>query len=94
MVNYCVENNFRDKKIFAHFLMLGNLSNPYCGYLSEGQKFTNVNSTFDENTDICIFSNMEGIEEYKKIKTSANLKLLKRFESKQAWSEIYEVIRK
>ncbi|MFA4852137.1 MAG: glycosyltransferase family 39 protein [Bacteroidales bacterium] len=94
MVNYCIENNFQKKKIFTHFLMLGNLKNPYCGYLSEDQKFTNVSSTFDKTTELCIFSNMEGADEYKQIKKSANLKLLKRFESKQAWSEIYEVVKK
>ena len=90
MVSYCIENNFRDKKIFTHFLMLNNLENPYCGYLSNDQKFSDVSSTLDSNTAICIFSNMEGKEDYEKIKAEGKFILKKRFESGKAWSEIYE----
>lgn len=91
MVKYCIENNFRDKKIFTHFLMLGNLTDPYCGYITESEKFTDVSSDYSANPEICIFSNMEGKEDYEKIKAEGKFKLLKRFESHQAWSEIWEI---
>ncbi len=93
IVNYCVYNNFQDKKIFTHFLMISNFTNPYCGYVSVNNKFLNVSSEFDNKTEMCIFSNMEGKEDYEKIKNSFHLKLLKRFESHHAWSEVYEVIK-
>ncbi|MFH0864982.1 MAG: hypothetical protein V1904_02220, partial [Bacteroidota bacterium] len=94
MVNYCVENKFKDKKIFTHFLMINDLTNHYCGYISESEKFSNVSSTYDDATEMCIFSNMEGKEDYEKIKAEGKFKLLKRFESCQAWSEIYEAVKK
>lgn len=94
MVNYCIENNFRDKTIYTHFLMLHNLTDPYCGYLTESEKFPNVSSSIEDDTEICIFSNMEGKEDYEKIKAEGKFKLLKRFESCQAWSEIWEVEKK
>lgn len=91
MVEYCLENKFRNKKIFTHFLMIGNLQNPYCGYITDDQKFSDVSTVFTDSTDLCIFSNMEGKEDYEALKKTGKLKLLKRFESCQAWSEIYEV---
>ena len=94
MVNYCIQNHFENKKIYTHFLMLGNLQNPYCGYISDDQKFSDVTTAFTDSTDLCIFSNMEGKEDYESLKKTKKLKLLKRFESCQAWSEIYEVIKK
>jgi 4-amino-4-deoxy-L-arabinose transferase-like glycosyltransferase len=93
MVNYCIDEKYQHKKIFAHFLMRGNLTNPYCGYLTKEQIFCNVNPSFDNSTELCIFSNMEGVDEYKKIKANKNLLLLKRFESGQAWSELYKVLK-
>jgi hypothetical protein len=90
-VDFCVENHFQDKKIFTEFLMMGNLGNPYCGYLSEDEKFRDVSSHFDANTQLCIFYNMEGADDYKQIKASAKLQLLKRFELRQAWTEVYKV---
>jgi 4-amino-4-deoxy-L-arabinose transferase-like glycosyltransferase len=94
MVNYCIENNFRNKIIFTHFLMLKDLTDPYSGYISDAEKFPNVSSIYTDSTELCIFSNMEGKEDYEKIKAEGNIKILKRFESHQAWSEIYEVVKK
>jgi 4-amino-4-deoxy-L-arabinose transferase-like glycosyltransferase len=90
-VDYCLANHFQGKKIFTEFLMMGNLGNPYCGYLSEDDKFHDVSSHFDANTQLCIFYNMEGADDYKRIMASAKLHLLTRFELRQAWAEVWEV---
>jgi len=55
MVDYCIDEKYQHKKIFAHFLMRGNLTNPYCGYLTKEQIFCNVNPSFDNSTELCIF---------------------------------------
>ena len=80
--------------------MTTSLSNPYCGYLTEQKKFPNTSSKIDTNADLFIFSSMEllkenkkQIEDYKKINSSKTIRLLKRFESKFSWTEIYESIR-
>ena len=100
MINFCVENKFLNKNIYADFLMATYLSNPYCGYITEQQKFSQSNFENDKNEDLYIFSNIEllknnkaNIEFYKKIKTSTNLRLIKRFESDFSWTEIYETIK-
>lgn len=91
MVNYCVGNHFQKKKIFTSFLMARNLTNPYCGYLSEDNKFNDVSSGFDTKTELCIFYNIENADDYKRIMASAKLHLLKRFELRKAWAEVWEV---
>ena len=54
-------------------------------------------SVFDKNSELCIFSSHEPSKKWanykRRIKSSTNLKLIKRFESEQAWAEIYEVIK-
>jgi 4-amino-4-deoxy-L-arabinose transferase-like glycosyltransferase len=100
MVKFCVDNKYQNKKIYTNFLMATELSNPYSGYLSEQQKFSNFGSIIDTNTEFFIFSNMEQlkenkeqIENYKKIKSSKGFRLLKRYESKFSWTEIYETLK-
>jgi hypothetical protein len=89
-VDYCLANHFQHKKIFTDFLIVGNLSNHYYGYLSDDEKFTDVSSNFDAKTKLYIFYN-EGADDYIRIMASAKLKLLIRFELRRAWAEIYEV---
>ena len=100
MVNYCVENKFQNKNIYANFLIATYLSNSYCGYINEQQKFPLSNFGNNQKSDLYIFSNMELLKNnkaqinfYKKIKSSTNIRLLKRFESKFSWTEIYETIK-
>lgn len=90
MVDFCVQNNFRNKKIYANFLMNTYLSNPYSGYISEQQKFYNINCIFDDEKELFIISNIELSDKYDLLKTSENFRLLKRFQSQQSWMEIYE----
>ncbi|MBI2271220.1 MAG: glycosyltransferase family 39 protein, partial [Bacteroidetes bacterium] len=91
MVNYCTENRLMDRKFFTHFLMMANLTNPYCGYIREDQRFTSVTSTSGPDIELYIFNNMEGHDDYEKMKGRNDITLVKRFQLNHAWSEIYEV---
>ena len=92
MVQYCEKNNLFDKKIVANFLMRVSLTNIYSGYLS-GKSFQAVNGEYGEATEYCIFSDMEYEKKYDELKATDKLKLVKRFQSKAAWTEIYQVMK-
>ena len=70
-----------------------NLSKPYSGYITEQQRFSKASPEINSNTELFIFSSMEQLEDYKKIKSTINIQLLKRFESKNSWTEIYEPVK-
>jgi hypothetical protein len=81
-----------DKKIFVHFLMWHNLTKPELKYLSSSKVFKNVKheGKIPDDAEIIVFSKIElNGRKYDSIKTNPNYKLLQRFESNQAWSEIY-----
>lgn len=93
VVSYCEQNKWQDKNIYTHFLLQQDLSNPNIGYLSDKNNvFKHVSTNDFKNSDYCIFSSMEHNPEYDKLIKQYNLKLLKRFESRNCYSEIYEKI--
>ena len=92
-IDYCVENYWEEKNIYAYFLMEGNLLNPYCGYVSEEKKFHHVGSNMSDSTDYFIFTNVEDKENYDRIKGSDSVNLLIRFEKAKAWAEIYKRVK-
>ncbi|MDZ7743343.1 MAG: glycosyltransferase family 39 protein [Bacteroidota bacterium] len=93
MVNYCEDHDLFDKDIYTHFLMQVNLTSPYAGYLSDtSQKFQNVSDRFTDETDYCIFSNIEYSPEFSRIRKWYNLELQKKYRENLAWVELYKVI--
>jgi len=88
-VQYCIEHQYYNKKIFTHFLMIHNLTNPYCGYINDNQKFSDVTANYSPATELCIFTNLEGMEDYERIKVEGRFRMIKRFETGRAWAEIY-----
>ncbi len=91
--DYCEQNIEADAEIYTHFLINMALSKPYVGYFDEGEKrFTNISWNFGKTTDYCIFSNMERDKAFNLIKKENDLKLLKRFEKNNAWTNIYKVV--
>lgn len=90
-INYCTENKMQDKNIYGYSMMKQYLVNPYAGYVSEDNKFNNVNEKFSDKTEYVIFSFMEDKETYERLKKTQRLKLLERFEERQSWTEIYKV---
>ncbi len=89
VVQYCEKEKIYNKKILTHFLMRIDLTNPYSGYLS-GQAFNNIVDKMSDDVEFCIFSNMEYIPYFDEIKKNYDLKLIKKFEKNNAWTEIYQ----
>ncbi len=90
-ITYCRENNLKDNFIYGYFLMEQYMENPYSGYVSEEDKFINVDGKFTNETEYAVFSSVEEKENYNFLKTTKRLKLLERFESRNAWTEVYKV---
>jgi len=91
---FCANNMDKNAKIYTHFLMNLTLTKPYVGHFDEGEKpFKNVGSSFQEDTDYCIFSNMEYFKAFDKVKKENNLKLIKEFKQNNAWTKIYKVVK-
>ena len=92
MVKFCEDQNLYDNYIFTTTLLRGDLSEPYEGYLS-GRKFEHTQWELNNQTEYCIFSADENDSAlFDKIKKEKRLVLLKRFEQKYAWCEVYKVI--
>lgn len=90
MVSYCEELEIYDDAIFTHFLMQYYLTNSDLGYLTNAIEFRNVNNKLTAKTEYAIISSNEldnGV--YEKIKNRH--KLLKRYEQKGSWIELYKV---
>ena len=89
MVSYCEENDMYEKNIFAPFLMHKNLTNADLGYLSKKSTFKNVKSNIDSTTEYVLLSNIDAEKIYYGQIKNFNGVLLKRFNQKKCWAEIY-----
>lgn len=90
-VKFSEEAEWQQKKIQTHFLMVYNLREPFMGYITRGKAFKHVNA-FNEidNADVVIISAIEAQPEIQtRLKPGGGFNLAKRFESKNAWCEIY-----
>ncbi len=90
VINYCIDNNLQDKSIYAYFITRTNMTNPYAGYVEKGQEFSNVLSEFSPDTDYYIFSNFDSDKNSLENRNKPYLKLIKKFEYRQAWIELYK----
>jgi len=92
MVEFCEKQKLYDEHILVRGLLSGDLTEAYDGYLS-GKKFNHIEWGFSGETEYCIFSGDEDNNaEFDKIKNEHKLELIKRFEQKYAWCEIYKVV--
>jgi len=87
-IDYCIDKKLQDATIYAFFLMEGDLKNPYAGYLSEENKFNNVSGKFSDKTEYVIVDNKDTFDQ---LRNTHKLKLLERFENRNAWTEVYKV---
>lgn len=90
---YCEQKDWFERRIYTHFLMQQNLTNPDIGYLSE-KRFANVayEGEIQESDEILIFSCIELDEgKYENVKKNPNYQLMERFQSGNAWSEVYSI---
>jgi len=90
-VGYLEENYDYSQPIRTTFLVKHSLERPLTGYLKSNTKFNNVATLAKEGRDcLYVFVNTELPEDYLKIKKEKNLKLVKKFEKRDAWIEIYK----
>jgi len=93
VINFCEAENLQEKAIFSSFLLRTNMANKDIGYVNKSV-FKNVMWEFNDNTEYCVFTNVEYEPGYfDSIKNNNNLELIKRAEINQAWAEVYKVIR-
>ncbi len=88
VVNYLEENELYNHRILSHFLMISNLYRPEIGYLSGDRLFNNLANTWDDNVEYVVYSKVEQYQ-LEGVMKHPGLRLLKRFELHNAWSEIY-----
>jgi 4-amino-4-deoxy-L-arabinose transferase-like glycosyltransferase len=89
-VEFCEKNKLQAKYIACHFLMIYYLNYNYLGYLSDkDHNFLHIQDKVDKNTDYVIVSNIEFDDYWKQVYDTTHFELIKRFENKLAWTEIY-----
>lgn len=88
VVNYLEGNELYNKRILSHFLMISNLYRPEIGYLSSDRIFNNLANKWDDRVEYVVYSKVEQHQVKDELK-NPGLRLLKRFELHNAWSEIY-----
>ncbi|WP_170227970.1 glycosyltransferase family 39 protein [Vicingus serpentipes] len=90
-VGYLEEKYQYTQSIRTTFLVKHSLERPLTGYLKTITKFSNVASLAkDGNNCLYIFVNTELPNDYYSFKKEKNLKLVKKFEKRNAWIEIYK----
>jgi len=89
-VNFAEEMQWQHKKIYTAFLMQYYLSMPQLGYLNnKAHPFIQISNKPEESYDIYIFCSNESDPLLQKLKGRSDLFLIKRFEDKTAWVEIF-----
>lgn len=93
MVEYCEEQGWYDKEFGAGYNMVMSMRDDYAGYLNTEKNFTKMHHLPGiKDRDLVIYDsscwNFEMPEKDRK-----KLKLIKRFEYKKHWSEVYKVVK-
>lgn len=87
-IRWAVENNFRDKKIFAQQQMLRGMQSDAAGFVNGSEIFADVSNSIDPQTALFIFTCTE-TDPSDAAARKLPLKKAARFESGKAWTEIY-----
>lgn len=89
-VNFAEDMQWQQKSIYTTFLMQYYLSIPELGYLNnKAHPFMTIGNHPERAYDMYIFCSNESDPLYKSVQTRSDLFLIKRFENKTAWVEIY-----
>jgi 4-amino-4-deoxy-L-arabinose transferase-like glycosyltransferase len=92
LISYCENIPIYDREIQTGFLMAHYLTNPQLGYLHDEKKIFQVQNTITDTTGYVIFcSNELDKTLYREIR--GKYPLVKRFEKKKAWAELYKIER-
>jgi len=90
VVNYAEEMQWQQQSIYSEFLMQYYLSIPDLGYLNDKKHpFVNISNNTLKAHDFYIFCSNENDPFCDIIKNSPDIMLLKRFQNKKAWVEVY-----
>jgi hypothetical protein len=93
VVSYCEQQNLQDKNIFTPTVLRIDFAEPVAGYLS-GKPFTKLDWAVFYNTEYCIFSSDDyNSVTHDEIMSGHKLQLMQRFEKKNAWREIYKIVK-
>jgi 4-amino-4-deoxy-L-arabinose transferase-like glycosyltransferase len=90
-VNYLVDNSLQNKHILAYFIGRESLTNPKSGYLDAKNTFDNVHKEMNDSVEYCLITNFDSDKTYVQLRERNDFQLMKRFEYKQAWAEIYKI---
>jgi hypothetical protein len=86
---FCARRHWQGKYIATHFLFRQYLGFPPAGYIREGEAFTRLEPAVTDSTDIAVISSTEYSAGFRHQIKRRNGNLLKRFEKRNAWTEIY-----
>lgn len=86
---FCSEQNWEDRHIATHFLMRQYLALPSAGYIGETGVFRHLETAVTDSTDIAVISSVEYTAAFRKQIQDRNGILVKRFERRNSWSEVY-----
>ncbi len=89
-IDYLVENDFQDRKIYTHFLMINQLKNYRCRYLEKDEVFPEVHNNLSESIDLIVYSSFEREFDIQQIQEEHPFERIFRYEHGKAFTEIYE----
>ena len=89
-ISFCENKSLQNNTIYAPFLISNYLTKPELGYLKKKKPFTSVSNQWNNKIQFALISCVElddTLHNYLKV----NHKLLKRFDKKKSWVEMYEI---
>jgi hypothetical protein len=89
-IKYIEENSDSHSSVYSFYLMKFYMSNPRLGYLNNKTSFYEFKNISDPSCELFIFCSNEKDSAYKDFSGNESYILLKRFEKKHAWVEIYK----
>ncbi|MGE0636663.1 MAG: ArnT family glycosyltransferase [Bacteroidia bacterium] len=90
MTDYLVENKMQDKKIFANWLSVTCLTQPYAGYITAENYFPGAIDVITPEIEYCIFTNIEMNVNYDSLIMFIELEPVISIEEKSTWIDIYK----
>jgi hypothetical protein len=88
MIDYCLSNNMKEEDISVFFILGRIMTDPLAGYIDENEVFTKLNYQ-PSQTEYFIVSNYDTSEKFLNFRSQPEMVILKRFEYKTAWIELY-----
>jgi 4-amino-4-deoxy-L-arabinose transferase-like glycosyltransferase len=89
LVRYVDSQSWQSRYIATHFLMSYYLTHPDAGYVTTGREFLHVATGITDSTSVAIISSTEYNKTFKESIKQRNPVLVRRFEKRGSWSEVY-----